>query len=96
MTTVTNRVQQVRRGLWLEYFTVGWNLLEGVIAIASGIIAASIALVGFGLDSFVEVAAGSILIWRLWGERHGKPVAEDIERRAIRLVKGDDHGKPAA
>ncbi len=86
MAAVSERTRQVRRGLWLEYFTVGWNVLEGVIALASGLLVGSIALVGFGLDSFIEVAAGSILIWRLWGERHGRPASEDVERRAIRLV----------
>ena len=58
-----------QKGLIAEYFTVGWNVIEGVIAIAAGVIAGSIALVGFGLDSTIEVASGSVLIWRL--RKHG-------------------------
>jgi len=58
-----------QKGLIAEYFTVGWNVIEGVIAIAAGVIAGSIALVGFGLDSYIEVASGSVLIWRL--RKHG-------------------------
>lgn len=48
----------VRRGDRLEYLTIGWNLLEAVIAIVAGLVAGSIALVGFGLDSVIEVASG--------------------------------------
>jgi hypothetical protein len=44
-----------RRALWLEYFTVGWNVIEGVVAIGAGIIAGSVALIGFGGDSSIEV-----------------------------------------
>jgi len=58
-----------QRGLLTEYFTVGWNVVEGVIAIAAGVVAGSIALVGFGLDSTIEVASGLVLIWRL--RKHG-------------------------
>ncbi len=58
-----------QKGLIAEYFTVGWNVIEGVVAIAAGVIAGSIALVGFGLDSYIEVASGSVLIWRL--RKHG-------------------------
>jgi divalent metal cation (Fe/Co/Zn/Cd) transporter len=50
------------RLLWL---TIAWNLIEGVVAVSSGIIAASVALIGFGLDSFVEVIAAGILLWRI-------------------------------
>ena len=54
-----------QKALYLEYFTVGWNVLEGVIAIIAGILAGSIALVGFGIDSYIEVASAVVLIWRL-------------------------------
>jgi len=67
-----------QKGLVAEYFTVGWNVVEGVIAIGAGVIAGSIALVGFGLDSTIEVASGSILIWRL--RKHGFSDEEDEER----------------
>ena len=54
-----------QQALYLEYFTVGWNVLEGGIAITAGVLARSIALVGFGLDSVIEVASAAVLIWRL-------------------------------
>jgi hypothetical protein len=58
----TTRAANVRRGRLLEYLTIGWNLLEGVIAVGSGLLAGSIALVGFGVDSFVESLSGAALL----------------------------------
>lgn len=77
------------RGLLLEYITVSWNIVEGIVAIGAGIIAGSPALIGFGADSFVESISGGVLIWRLAGERSGKhddEAIERIERRAERIV----------
>jgi divalent metal cation (Fe/Co/Zn/Cd) transporter len=54
-----------RRGKRLEYFTIGWNSLEGLGALAAGLIAGSISLVGFGVDSFIEVTSAVALLWRL-------------------------------
>lgn len=59
------RAVLLRRALRLEYLTVGWNIVEGLVAIAAGMAAGSVALLGFGIDSFVESASGSVLIWRL-------------------------------
>lgn len=59
------RAVSVRRGRLLEYLTIGWNSLEGLIAIGSGLFAGSIALVGFGVDSVIEVSSGAALLWRL-------------------------------
>lgn len=76
-----------QKGLVAEYFTVGWNVLEGIIAIAAGVISGSIALVGFGLDSFIEVASGLVLIWRL--RKHGFSDEEEeaaAEKKAIFFV----------
>jgi len=76
-----------QKGLMAEYFTVGWNVIEGLIAITAGVIAGSIALVGFGLDSYVEVASGSVLIWRL--RKHGFAEEEEeaaAEKKAILFV----------
>ncbi len=74
-----------RKALFLEYFTVGWNVLEGVIAITAGVLAGSIALVGFGLDSYIEVASGAVLIWRL--RTQGNEDEEEMaEKRAILVV----------
>ena len=53
------------RALRLEHGTVGWNIVEGVVAIGAALAAGSVALLGFGIDSFVEYASGSLLIWRL-------------------------------
>jgi cation diffusion facilitator family transporter len=76
-----------QKGLVAEYFTVGWNVVEGVIAIGAGVVAGSIALVGFGLDSYIEVASGSILIWRL--RKHGfsdEEEEEAAEKKAVFFV----------
>ncbi|MBI2887089.1 MAG: cation transporter [Chloroflexi bacterium] len=76
----------VRRALWLEYFTVGWNVLEGIVAIAAGAVAGSIALIGFGLDSGIEVTSGAILIWRFRQHGMGDDVETAAERRAVYVV----------
>ena len=68
---LSERDRLVRRGRALAYLTIGWNAIEGVTAIAAGIAAGSIALVGFGVDSYVEVLAGGVIAWRLGQERHG-------------------------
>jgi hypothetical protein len=62
------------RGRRLEYFTIAWNTLEGLIGVSAGLLAGSIALVGFGIDSFIEVTSGATLLWRM-------SVDEDVERR---------------
>ena len=71
--------------MFLEYLTLGWNLVEGVVAVSSGAIAGSIALVGFGIDSFIEMSSGAIMLWRLRSESSGAN-AEQVEQRALRLV----------
>lgn len=76
-----------KKGLWLEYFTVGYNIVEAAVSIVFGAVAHSIALVGFGLDSVVESLSGCVLIWRL--RQHGKisPKAEErVEKRTIKFV----------
>lgn len=90
MTGVSlSRAQLLQRGLRLEYVTVGWNILEGLVAVTAGIAAGSIALVGFGVDSFVETISGAVLVWRLGAEARGRldeAVVERFEHRAERLV----------
>jgi divalent metal cation (Fe/Co/Zn/Cd) transporter len=71
---VLDRVEVVRRGRHLEYFTIAWNSLEGLVAVVAGAIAGSISLVGFGIDSFIEVTSGSVLLWRM-------SVDADVQRR---------------
>jgi divalent metal cation (Fe/Co/Zn/Cd) transporter len=76
-----------RQALWLEYFTVGYNLAEAVASIGFGYLARSTALVGFGLDSIVESLSGLVLIWRL--RRHGRVSADAenvLELRAQKFV----------
>ncbi len=83
------RLALLRRGLVLEYLTVGWNIAEGLIAIGAGVVARSPALIGFGVDSFVESVSGGALIWRLRSEINGSDDEEAIERiehRAERFV----------
>jgi len=77
-----------RRALWLEYFTVGWNVIEGVVAIGAGIIAGSVALIGFGVDSSIEVISALGLLWRLRKAGPEATVAEEsgAERRALYVV----------
>lgn len=79
------REAQVRHGLKLEYLTIGYNSLEGLIAILIGGIAGSIALVGFGLDSVIEVTSGAALIWRLRLDSNARN-REHAERTALRIV----------
>lgn len=69
-----------RRARQLAWATIAWNVIEGVIAVGAGLADGSLALVGFGLDSFVEVFAGGVVLWQL---RDGD---EDRERRALRLI----------
>ncbi|MBI1893618.1 MAG: cation transporter [Candidatus Rokubacteria bacterium] len=85
---IPERTRYLRWGLRLEYFTVGWNSLEAIVAIGAGVIAGSIALVGFGLDSVVEVLSGAILFWRLRVELCGAApeASERAERRALLFV----------
>jgi divalent metal cation (Fe/Co/Zn/Cd) transporter len=83
------RAASLTRALRLEYLTVGWNLVEGVIAVTAAIAAGSVALLGFGLDSFVESASGGVMIWRLRAEHLGRvshAEVEGLEQRARRLV----------
>lgn len=78
------RAGLVRRGRALEYFTIGWNLLEGAISVVAGLLAGSIALVGFGFDSFIESASGGALLWRLHLDHSER--REQAEKFALKLV----------
>lgn len=78
------RTEIVRSGQRLERFTIVWNSLEGIIALVLGLLAGSVALVGFGLDSVIEVTSGTALLWRLG--RDGSPHRERAERLTLKLV----------
>ncbi len=75
----------VLRSRRLNRLTIGWNVAEGLIAVAAGTLAASVSLVGFGLDSGIEVSAAVILAWRLGKEKQAGCMAA-FDRRATRLI----------
>jgi divalent metal cation (Fe/Co/Zn/Cd) transporter len=80
-----DRESQVRRGLRLEYFTIAYNCLEGLISIIAGLFAGSVSLIGFGIDSVIEVTSGTALLWRL--NRDWNPAQrESAERTTLRIV----------
>jgi divalent metal cation (Fe/Co/Zn/Cd) transporter len=80
-----NRQALARRGRRLEYFTIAWNSLEGLIAVAAGVIAGSVSLVGFGVDSFIEVTSGAALLWRMSVDAE-EDDRERIEKVTLRVV----------
>jgi divalent metal cation (Fe/Co/Zn/Cd) transporter len=79
--TPADRTRLGRRAQWLAGASVAYNVLEAVVAVAAGLVAGSVALVGFGLDSVVEVSSGVIILWQF---RHRMP--ETRERQALRLM----------
>ena len=82
---ISNRASLVRRGRRLEYFTIAYNSLEGLIALVAGLMAGSIALVGFGFDSLIEVTSGSALLWRLHLDADEARL-ERVEAVTLRIV----------
>lgn len=86
-TSTSKRRELVRRGQRLEYFTIGYNSLEGLISIVAGAIAGSVSLIGFGLDSLIEVTSGAALLWRLHHDLNPSR-REQVERTALRVVGG--------
>lgn len=84
-TAIMERTVVVRRGRRLEYFTIGWNTLEGLVAVVAGAFAGSISLVGFGIDSFIEVTSGAALLWRMSVDKD-RQRRERNERLALKIV----------
>jgi divalent metal cation (Fe/Co/Zn/Cd) transporter len=74
-----------RRGKRLEYFTIAWNCLEGLVALIAGALVGSISLVGFGIDSFIEVTSGVTLLWRMAVDSN-EQARERSERISLRIV----------
>jgi divalent metal cation (Fe/Co/Zn/Cd) transporter len=70
----------IRRGLLLEYATLGWNVVGSVVVIVAAIAAGSVALAGFGLDSLIEIFASVVVVWQLKGEHEAR------EQRALRMI----------
>jgi len=88
LTPPASRALTLTRAVRLEYLTVGWNIIEGVVAVTAALAAGSVALLAFGIDSFVECASGGVLIWRLRAERSAKDAEaiDRLDRRAHQLV----------
>ena len=80
-----DRQAAAQHGKRLEYFTIVWNSLEGLVGIIAGAIAGSISLVAFGIDSFIEVASGAALLWRMSVDGN-ELQRERNERLALRIV----------
>lgn len=82
MTTVAPQLRRnlEQRARLLARLTIAWNVAEGIVAVSAGAAAGSLALIGFGLDSFIEVFAGGVVLWHLRG------LPEERERRALRLI----------
>ena len=81
----TERAHALRRTRQLNLITIGWNTIEGVVAVLAGLAAGSVSLIGFGTDSAIEVSAALILAWRLRQERHDR-CTQDADRRATKLI----------
>jgi len=85
--TMPDRPRLVRRSTRLNLVTLGYNVVEAVVSLAAGLVAGSVALVGFGIDSGIEVTAGAAALWRLRAD--GEPERrERWERRTLRLIGG--------
>jgi hypothetical protein len=76
----------IRQAFRLEWLTIAWMVIEGVVAIGAGLTAGSLTLMAFGLDSVIELASAGVLIWRLTVElHHGQVFSERAERTASRI-----------
>lgn len=85
MEIALDRQAVARRGKQLEYFTITWNTLEGLVAVVAGALAGSISLVGFGIDSFIEVTSGGVLLWRMSIDADVRN-REQREKLSLRIV----------
>jgi divalent metal cation (Fe/Co/Zn/Cd) transporter len=90
MSGLGHRARVVRRARWLNVATIGWNSVEGLVAVAAGLAAGSVSLVGFGFDSAIEVSTGLAVTWRLAQEGRGicTQSSDRVATRAIALSFG--------
>ena len=87
LTNASETLKLNRKALLLSYITIGYNILEGIASVIAGSLAGSIALVGFGLDSFVESLSGGVMVWRFRKrDKISREEEEHIERKATKLV----------
>jgi cation diffusion facilitator family transporter len=87
---VDTRHHLLRRGLWLTIVVVGWNVIEGFVAVTAGMLASSVALISFGIDSSIEVLSSFVVAWRLRAELAHADVerAQQLEKRAAPITGG--------
>jgi divalent metal cation (Fe/Co/Zn/Cd) transporter len=81
-TAASSAARLRRRAFWLEYASMAWMTAEAAVAITAGVLASSVALTGFGLDSVIEFFAAAVVVWQLRGEIAG----QQRETRAVRLI----------
>ncbi len=86
MKEINTRGRLLRRGLHLEYLSLGWNAIAGTGAVLTGLSTASVALLGFGLDVVIDSLASLILVWHFWQEVRGNEPSEQAEQKATRGV----------
>jgi divalent metal cation (Fe/Co/Zn/Cd) transporter len=86
VSIVESRARGIRQAIRLEYFTVAYNILEGLVSLTLGGMANSVALIGFGLDSFIESFSGVVVLWRFRREASGRGDHPSLELRALRYV----------
>ncbi|CAG0957729.1 hypothetical protein PHYC_00558 [Phycisphaerales bacterium] len=86
-TSSTRLARWVRIGWWCTVISLVWNVTEGVIAVWAGEVADSVALVGFGINSFIETASAAVIAWRLWTAREAART-DASERKAMRWMSG--------
>ena len=79
---LTQQDKNIQRARLLEYFTIGWNLIEAIVSVGAGFFAGSPSLIGFGVDSMIESSSGAALLWRLQDGEKG----EQREKFALKLV----------
>jgi divalent metal cation (Fe/Co/Zn/Cd) transporter len=84
-TPVGTREGRIRHGVRLQYFTIVYNSLEGLVSVAAGLFAGSVSLIGFGFDSLIEVTSGAAVLWRLRRDRDAAS-RERAERATVRVV----------
>jgi divalent metal cation (Fe/Co/Zn/Cd) transporter len=82
-----DRSALIRRGLWLNYLSLGYNAVEAIVSLSAGLVAGSVALVGFGIDSAIEVTSAGAAQWRLRAD-HDQMCRSRVERRTLQVIGG--------
>jgi divalent metal cation (Fe/Co/Zn/Cd) transporter len=82
----SSRARDIRSGVAVEWCTIGWMVIEAAVSLSAGIMAGSIALVAFGIDSLIELVSAGVVLWRLLLERDQAPVDRQLIERAERAA----------